>query len=213
MSSRPSFYEPWLYPPSYIKLTLRVKRENGMAEFDKAFNNTMGHEGGYSNDPDDAGGETYRGISRKYHPNWEGWVIIDDTKPNIDSAVLDPYVRSFYKNFYWNPNRLDEFPQEVSDEIFDTGVNMGVKEAAKFFQRSLNYLNRNSTLYPDLVDDGLIGGKTISAFSSLPKQDLVILLTMMNVLQGQHYMEYMTKSPTQEKYARGWFNRVMITKN
>jgi hypothetical protein len=27
-----------------------------------------------------------------------------------------------------------------------------------------------------------------------------------------HYIEYMTKSPTQEKFARGWFNRVDIKK-
>jgi type VI secretion system secreted protein VgrG len=38
--------------------------------FLKAFNTTMTFEGGYANDPDDAGGETYMGISRRYHPDW-----------------------------------------------------------------------------------------------------------------------------------------------
>ena len=37
-----------------------------MADFNIAFEITMGHEGGYSFDKDDAGGETYRGISRRY---------------------------------------------------------------------------------------------------------------------------------------------------
>ena len=47
-----------------------------MAEFKKAYDKTMGHEGGYVHDPDDAGGETYKGISRRYHPGWEGWKVV-----------------------------------------------------------------------------------------------------------------------------------------
>jgi lysozyme family protein len=37
-------------------------------------------EGGYVNDPDDKGGETYRGIARKKHPSWRGWYKVDDVK-------------------------------------------------------------------------------------------------------------------------------------
>ena len=39
-----------------------------MADFNDAFDETMGHEGGYVNDSNDAGGETYRGISRRFNP-------------------------------------------------------------------------------------------------------------------------------------------------
>jgi len=38
----------------------------------------------------------------------------------------------------------------------------------------------------------------------------LILLKIMNVLQGMHYISYMNKSPVQEKYARGWFGRVSL---
>ena len=37
-----------------------------------AFANTMIHEGGYSVDPGDSGGETYMGISRHHWPDWAG---------------------------------------------------------------------------------------------------------------------------------------------
>jgi len=37
-------------------------------------------EGGHANDPDDGGGETYRGIARKFWPQWAGWKIIDAAK-------------------------------------------------------------------------------------------------------------------------------------
>jgi len=184
-----------------------------MADFNKAFDKTMGHEGGYVNDPDDVGGETYRGIARRYHPQWEGWDVIDDTKPNINDAELDPHVRKFYEMKYWDVNQLDDFPQDVAEEMFDTGVNMGIGRAARFLQECLNYLNRNGRLFDDLVVDGDVGPATMNALNIIVNaNDDHILLVMMNVCQGRHYMEYMSKSPTQEKFARGWFKRVEITK-
>jgi len=179
-----------------------------MADFDIAFNATMGHEGGYVNDPDDAGGETYRGIARRYNPQWEGWNIIDDTKPNIPDDKLDRHVRNFYEVMYWDVNRLDDFPQVIANEMFDTAVNMGVTRAAKFLQSALNYLNRNGKLFSELVVDGKVGNRTINALEKITKNDLHILWKIMNVLQGMHYLNYMKKSPIQEKYARGWFKRV-----
>lgn len=183
-----------------------------MANFKEAFDITMGHEGGYVNDPADAGGETYRGIARRYNPDWNGWTIIDNTKPDIDFGTMDPYVRSFYKERYWDVNLLDDFPQSIANEMFDTGVNMGTGRAARFLQECLNYLNRNGSLFPDLVVDGKIGNKSLNALNTVLPDDEDILLVMLNVCQGRHYMEYMSKSPTQERFARGWFKRVEISK-
>jgi len=186
-----------------------------MPDFNEAFNATMGHEGGYVNDPDDAGGETYRGIARRYHPHWAGWNLIDDTKPNIDNVALDPHVREFYESQYWDVNRLDDCDsQAIANEMFDTGVNMGTGRASRFLQECLNYLNRNESLFTDLVVDGKIGRASIAALNEiLIAGDEEILLIMLNVCQGRHYMEYMKKSPTQEKYARGWFKRVKLSKD
>lgn len=185
-----------------------------MAYFDEAFDITMGHEGGYVHDPDDAGGETYRGIARRYHPSWSGWNVIDDTKPNLDFDELDPYVREFYEAHFWDRLRLDEFDdQDVANEMFDTAVNMGVSRAGKFLQECLNYLNRNGSLFKDLVVDGKIGRASLAALNEIESnRDTDVLLIMLNVCQGRHYMSYMRKSPTQEKYARGWFNRVQLSK-
>jgi len=51
-----------------------------MAEFNIALQKTLAHEGGYSNDPNDMGGETYKGISRASHSVWKGWAIVDKYK-------------------------------------------------------------------------------------------------------------------------------------
>lgn len=194
-----------------------------MADFDIAFEKTMGHEGGYVDDPDDAGGETYRGISRRYNPTWKGWDIIDDCKKydfNIKTCLkmkgnlIDSLVKDFYKDRYWNPFWGDEIDSQlIANEMFDTAVNMGVSRAVRFLQQSLNYMNRNGKLYSDIVEDGIFGENTLRAYKSLPNKDYPILCKMMNVLQGKHYMEYMSKSPIQEKYARGWFDRVDISKD
>jgi lysozyme family protein len=190
-----------------------------MADFDKAYGITMAHEGGYVDDPDDAGGETYKGISRQYNPSWMGWDIIDEYEDDDDfpqclddDYELQDWVEEFYKEHYWDVNRLDEIDsQMIATEMFDTGVNMGVRRAAKFLQTALNYLNRNERNYRDLVVDGIIGPATFNALDYvLGHGDEDILMTIMNVLQGQHYLNYMTKSPTQEKYARGWFKRVAL---
>ena len=193
-----------------------------MAKFSEAYEKTMGHEGGYVHDPDDAGGETYKGIARKYNGDWEGWTVIDDCKNMVscdkfpecldEKEDLQESVHAFYKEKYWDVNRLDDSPsQAVGEEMFDTGVNMGVGRAAKFLQKSLNYLNRNGTIYPELTVDGAIGGKSLTALDKIWYDgDEKILLTMLNVLQGQHYMNYMDKKPTQKKYARGWFKRVHL---
>jgi lysozyme family protein len=190
-----------------------------MANFEKAYAKTMSHEGGYINDKDDAGGETYKGIARKYNGSWNGWDIIDHHKGDsdfpkcLDDIVdLQNNVHAFYKSNYWDVNKLDNFSdQAVAEEMFDTGVNMGIGRAAKFLQKSLNYLNRNGSLYSDLTVDGKIGPASLNALNIvLNDGDGKVLLTMLNVLQGQHYMNYMDKSPTQKKYARGWFKRVSL---
>ena len=193
-----------------------------MAYFEKAYKITMKIEGRYNNDPNDAGGETYKGISRVYHPGWDGWLLIDlYKKVSSFPAILDSdtklqqMVHLFYKQTFWDVNRLDEIKsQPIAEELFDTGVNMGYRRACKYLQKALNYLNRNGKLYRDLVVDGIIGQKTFNAFNKILSEagGENLIYKMLNVLQAMHYMDYMGKSTTQEKYARGWFTRVDFIK-
>ena len=194
-----------------------------MADFEEAYKKTMSHEGKYSIDPTDEGGETYCGISRRWFPDWEGWAIVDASRSKDgfprcldDYNVLQPLIPLFYKQHFWNRFQGDKIKnQEVTNELFDTAVNMSVSDSVKFLQIGLNVLNRNQALYPDMTDDGVLGPTTLTNFNkyvSAERGNVSMLLKVMNVLQGQHYIEYMNKSPVQEKYCRGWFNRVEIKK-
>ena len=195
-----------------------------MSYFLDAYANTMGNEGGYTNDPDDAGGETYKGISRVYNPSWSGWFTIDCMKntlafpDNLDDVTpeterLNANVKEFYKMSYFDPYRGDDMPYGLALEMFDTAVNMGVGRVVKYLQISLNVLNRNESLYPDQVEDGMYGNNSHSCLQTYLEHDTVeLIVKVINILQGNHYIEYMKKSPSQEKYARGWFKRVGISK-
>ena len=66
-----------------------------MANFGDAFKKLSIKEGGYVNDKDDAGGETYKGISRRYNPTWQGWTMIDSYKS--DTTISADYFIAKYK--------------------------------------------------------------------------------------------------------------------
>jgi len=191
-----------------------------MSNFKEAFDITMDHEGKYSNDKTDIGGETYYGISRRYHPKWKGWDIIDNVKANFpekdydkilsNDIELNELVYSFYIENYWDRFLGDEIPdQDIANELFDSSVNMGVQRSIGFLQKSLNVLNRNQKDYNDIVEDGVIGSSTLNTLNKFLKIDnSLLLLKVMNIFQGMHYIDFMTKIPKQEKFARGWFKRV-----
>jgi lysozyme family protein len=197
--------------------------EYKMANFNAAFEKTAAIEGGYVFDSDDAGGETYKGISRRFNPSWKGWDKIDEIKrtnsgkKKFDKIFdqdedLQDEVLLFYKHAYWDKFWGDNIPvQDIAEELFDTGVNIGVRRAVGFLQKGLNLLNRNKKNYPDIFEDGLFGRNTLKALQAyLEVDDVSNLLKVMNILQGMHYIEYMRKNPAQEKYARGWLKRVKL---
>lgn len=189
-----------------------------MANFDTSYKIVRKLEGGYANDPDDTGGETYRGISRKNFPGWIGWRYIDTiTATNKNKADLNPLLESqadiqeqvlaFYKKEFWDVLNLDSFrDQDIANEVFDTGVNMGTYIAAVFLQKALNVLNRNQLNYTDLPVTGKVGALTTEA-ANLQK-DPEEVLKILNCLQGARYIEICLANPKQEKFLRSWLNRV-----
>ncbi len=184
------------------------------ARFEPAFARTLGHEGGYSNDPHDRGGETFLGITRRDHPDWPGWQVIGDDHDAAALTTRMPQLRELagrlYRSRYWDRFDGDSIPsQAVAEELFDTAVNMGVGRAVTFLQRALNALNRNGQSWPDISADGDMGPATRAALAlCLSRHDEKHLLRTMNVLQGAFYVELARRDPTQEAFLRGWLNRV-----
>jgi lysozyme family protein len=194
-----------------------------MAIFKDAHAIVMKIEGGYANDPDDLGGETYKGISRKNFPNWKGWALIDlgktikKTVPELDEIFetnlpLQGLVLDFYKANFWDEIKLDNInDQKIATELYDTGVNMGIGYSKLFLQESLNLNNNNGNDYPDIEEDKIIGPLTIK-YVNEHKRPAELFKTL-NIFQGSRYIEICRTNKKMEKFWRSWLSRVTTQYN
>lgn len=148
--------------------------------FDEAFERVIGHEGGYVNDPRDAGGETKFGISKRAYPHL-----------NIKELTLEQ-AKEIYRADYWNRCHLEEVPDEVRFDVFDMAVNGGVVAAIKVYQRALN-----------VTDDG-IWGRNTSAASQAAHASPVYLDKRFNGFR----LKYYTSLSSFSTWGKGWVNRV-----
>lgn len=116
-----------------------------MADFTKAYNKTSVNEGGWSDDPDDKGGQTWKGIARNLHPLWEGWSLIDLYKSdkNFPECLkqiekLELAAKKFYKKEFFDVVKGDHLLiQEIADSLYDSAVNFGTKRAIILSQKAL----------------------------------------------------------------------------
>ena len=93
--------------------------------FDQAFEWLIGHEGGYVNHPNDPGGETKYGISKRSYPG-----------ENIKEMTL-VRAKDIYQRDYWWKAGCDLVPDCVKFDLFDTAVNAGPGTAIRMLQRAM----------------------------------------------------------------------------
>lgn len=162
-------------------------------------------EGGYTNDPNDSGGETNFGITKATARAF-GYTGRMKDMTRTDAATI-------YKQRYWDAMRLDDvdvLAPEISSELFDTAVNCGVQRAGELFQRSLNVLNQRGARYADLHVDGRVGPMTLAALHDYLRQrgtlGRVVLLRALNALQGAFYIELAEKREKDEEFVFGWLS-------
>lgn len=176
---------------------------------DEIFSGILGKEGGYVNNPADKGGPTNWGITQAV-ARAHGYT--GDMKELTRSQALN-----ILESDYWVGPRFDQVAQvnnAIAVELTDTGVNMGPSVASKFLQRSLNVFNNQGKLYPDIVADGQIGPRTITALRSFlsarSRDGEKVMLKALNSLQGARYIELAESRVANETFAYGWFERVEI---
>lgn len=117
-----------------------------MANFNIAYKRTNIWEGFYSNNKNDAGGETLYGISRtKGAPFPEFWKLVDEFKrlPNFPNNMagnqqLIAMKTSWYKKNYWDVLKGDDIKnQGIANQLYDISVNKGWGVAIRFLGQAL----------------------------------------------------------------------------
>jgi lysozyme family protein len=146
--------------------------------FDLAVNIVLLHEGDYSNDIKDPGGETKFGISKRSFPN-----------EDIKNMTLDR-AKDIYRQYYWEKCECDSLPFYARLMVFDCAVNQGATRAVMFLQRILK-----------VQPDGIIGPTTIKSMAGIGQSEFIEYYAE---LRCKAYMS----NPMWAHYGKGWINRL-----
>lgn len=147
-------------------------------KFEDAFDRLIGHEDGYVDNPDDPGGETNWGISKRTYPEL-------DIKNLQRWAAMDIYRRDF-----WDKINGDTLPDGVSFQLFDFAVNSGTETAVRYLQRAVG-----------VADDGHWGPISQRALEKYSEPDLIMLVLA-------ERLEFMTRLKHWPSFSRGWARRI-----
>jgi len=159
--------------------------------FKEALEKVLQLEGGlrlYRNPTEQA--ETYAGIYRKAHPDWVGWNYVDRGQ-NPPFGLIEKF---YYENFYKHFEKIKS--EKIRDLLFETAVNLGIKQTVKLIQRTLG-----------LTADGILGPKTLSAINSVNSEEFIKDFTLTRIA---FYTALTNRNPKRYAiYLRGWINRTL----
>jgi len=140
-------------------------------------------EGGYVNHPQDPGGETNYGISKRSFP-----------EEDIKNMTRDRAVY-IYTIAYWDLAMISKMPPAVRLIIFDSCVNQGITRAAKFIQ----------TITGSNID-GIIGPNTINSLVAYcSRNGTAKFIKEYFTLRMLHY----SKLKMFKTFGKGWTRRLI----
>lgn len=145
-------------------------------------------EGGYSNNPADAGGETNHGVTVQ--------VARDAGYTGPMRELPKEFAQQIYaRDYIERPNfhRVIAMSPAVGEKLVDAGVNAGPGRSARWFQQSLNHLSRDGADFPLVVVDGQVGERSLAAYQALERKRgrvkaCELTLKLLDAQQGAHYM-------------------------
>ena len=161
-----------------------MKSKEVLTTFDEIIDVTLKHEGGYVNDPNDLGGETNFGITKRFYPDLD---IKNLTKEE---------AKDIYRRDYWDKYHTDDLPDNLKHIYFDMSVNQGNKTAVKILQRAANAKGANLTV------DGGFGPYTVMAIGKYKPS-----LERVRSYRVLYYAQLVAKKPEQERFWFGWYRR------
>lgn len=146
--------------------------------FDQAFDRLMGHEGGYVNDPNDPGGETKWGVSKRSYPDLD-----------IKNLTKDD-AKAIFRRDFWDVINGDKVPDGVAWQLADFAYHSGAETAIRYYQRALG-----------VADDGHWGPISQAAADSTSESDQIMGLIA-------ERLDFLTKLQNWRFAGKGWARRM-----
>jgi lysozyme family protein len=154
--------------------------------FPRALSLVLKSEGGWSDNPEDPGGATMKGVTLA---NFRRFVKSDATKADL-RKISEDQVATVYRRFYWDAVAGAELPGGVDFAVFDFAVNSGPARAAKYLQAIVGE-----------KQDGKIGPATLKATKA------ILRATVINDLCDKR-MAFLKSLKTWKTFGKGWTSRV-----
>ena len=160
-----------------------------LENFDLAIGHTLKEEGGFVNHPQDPGGMTNLGVTKRVWEEWVGHEVSEKEMRDLKPADVVP----LYQRKYWNATRCSDLPSGIDLCVFDTAVNSGPGRAIKLLQGCLG-----------VATDGAIGNNTFAAIAQFKNQSLIDLINgYCDARQA-----FLAGLPTFSTFGKGWTARV-----
>ena len=168
-----------------------------MAKIDTLLPFILSWEGGFTNNPNDRGGATCKGVtlatwrSVGYDKNGDKMIDVKDLKLITDEDVRDKVLRPMCWN-RWKADQIND--QSIANLVVDWVWHSG----------------RFGIIYPQQIlgvnADGIVGPKTIAAINSHPKPS--VLFSKLWARRKQQFNAIAKADPSQRQFLKGWCNRL-----
>jgi lysozyme family protein len=140
------------------------------------------NEGGYINHPNDPGGETNFGITKKRYPH------ID-----IRNITRNQAIEIYFRDYWSKMNLTGIYDENLILHLFDMGVNAGIRTAIKMVQRIV-----------EAKADGITGPETNGLINNY-EGDLVDLYKQE---RKKYYFTIARRKPDLQVFLAGWLRRI-----
>lgn len=169
-----------------------------MAKLEYVRDFILSFEGGWSNHPNDKGGQTNMGVTLTtwrvagYDKDLDGDIDADDLRL-IDK---DDVVNRVMRPMFWDKIKGDEIQsQAVANILLDWAWMSGAKKVIMYVQRMIS-----------VKADGIVGPITIKAIND--KRPYNLFCQIQNE-RKDFYDRIVANNPSQKVFLRGWTRRLM----
>lgn len=158
--------------------------------FEACFNFVLAREGGFVDDPRDAGGATNMGVTQRTLSNFLGRSATIDEVKNLSVQV----AAQIYKKNYYDACGCGDMPAPLALVVFDAAVNAGNMRSVMFLQEAMS-----------LPADGRFGAQTAAAIAHCDVAQTVAASCAWR-------LDFYQKLPAWGTYGHGWGNRIELVK-